>query len=142
MKKYMLAVLGLVLLLAACQSRPAQITISDPWARPAGAGENSAAFFVIVNGTSEEDAVIQAKSDVAEAVEIHLSKMDENGVMQMIRQKRVVIPAGSETAFKPGHYHVMLIGLRRELKEGDTFTLTLFFEKHAPQTFTVSVEQR
>lgn len=142
MKKFVVMLLALALTLAACQPQPAQITVSDPWARPAGEGENSAAFFVIQNGTSQDDAVVRAESDVAAAVEIHLSKMGENGAMQMIRQDKVVVPAGGETVFKPGSYHVMLIGLQRELKEGDTFTLTLYFEKSDPQTLTVPVEQR
>jgi copper(I)-binding protein len=36
----------------------------------------------------------------------------------------------AEVEFKPGSYHVMLIGLTRDLKAGDEIFLTLHFKTH------------
>jgi hypothetical protein len=54
----------------------------------------------------------------------------------------VDIPAGGELAFKPGSYHVMLMGLKQELKTGDKVTLTLNFEKAGPVTVECEVRDQ
>ena len=41
----------------------------------------------------------------------------------------VVVPAKGKLEFKPGGYHVMLIGLKETLSEGKTFTLILHFKR-------------
>ena len=63
--------------------------------------------------------------------------VDAKGVMKM-RQitEGVEIPAGGEVALKPGAYHIMFIGLKAPVKEGDKFSGTLTFEKAG----TVTVE--
>ncbi|RME79647.1 MAG: copper chaperone PCu(A)C, partial [Chloroflexi bacterium] len=55
--------------------------------------------------------------------------------------EKIVIPAGESAVLQPGGLHVMLIGLQRELKKGDSFTLTLRFEKSPPQTVNVTVRE-
>jgi hypothetical protein len=52
-----------------------------------------------------------------------------SGTMTMKRVTSVAVPAGGEVTFKPGSYHVMLIGLKKPLKAGDTVELHLRFEK-------------
>ncbi len=64
-----------------------------------------------------------------------------NGVMQMRQLANgLPIPAGGSVALKPGGYHVMLIGLKKPLKAGDTFPLMLTFEKAGNISITVSVQ--
>ena len=43
-------------------------------------------------------------------------------------------------ALKPGSYHVMLIGLKKPLTAGETFPLTLTFEKAGNISVTVPVQ--
>jgi copper(I)-binding protein len=50
------------------------------------------------------------------------------------------VPAKGEVLLKPGGYHVMLIGMTRDLQVGDTFSLDLQFEKSG--TITVEPEVR
>lgn len=138
MKKILISLLTLTLL-AACAG-PRAIEAQRPWARAALKGENSAIYFVIRNGLSEDDELIGLSSDVAEAVEIHLSSLDADGVMKMERQASVTLEAGGEAIFAPGGLHVMLIGLTRDLNAGDTFTLTLHFKRHADLTVAVAVQ--
>jgi len=40
----------------------------------------------------------------------------------------VELPAGKTVELKPGGYHVMLMDLKQQVKEGDTVPLTLVFE--------------
>jgi len=132
--------LVLILLgLTACG--PTQFTVSDPWARPALARGTGAAYFVIEN-PAPADALVSATSDVAEIVELHKTVMQQGNVMQMIKMERIVIPANSKTEFKPGGSHIMLINLKRELKVGETFALTLRFENAGEKTLQVKVENR
>ena len=51
------------------------------------------------------------------------------------------VPAKGEVLLKPGSYHVMMIGMRRDLKVGDTFTLELQFEKSEPITVNPEVRE-
>ena len=128
----------IVLTLAACGAGGGEFQVNEVWARPGLAGGNGGVFFVI-NNPGPADMLLSASSDVADAVELHKTVMqDEN--MQMVQQMNVPVPTG-ETAFKPGDLHVMLIGLKNELKPGDTFTLTLNFENAGEKTLNVTVRE-
>jgi copper(I)-binding protein len=41
---------------------------------------------------------------------------------------------------KPGGYHIMFVGLKAPLKDGDQFPMTLKFEKAGEVEVTVNVE--
>lgn len=128
------------LFIAACNARGSgELQAMDIWARPGLEGGNSAIFFVIVN-PGVADTLLSASSEVANAVELHKTIM-QDGNMQMVHQMNVPVPTG-ETIFKPGDLHVMLIGLKKNLKAGDTFTLMLNFERAGEQILSVKVEER
>jgi periplasmic copper chaperone A len=141
MKQYFRSMLflAIVFVLTACaaQARQTQvITIDEPWARPGVAGGNSAVYFVIQNPSDQADILIDAESDVAEFVELHMTSMDANGNMQMQHQESVSVGAGSNVEFVPGGLHVMLIQLHENLAVGETIPLTLHFEN----TGSISIE--
>ena len=152
------------LLISACGSSSAELTVQDAWARPAINGNNgisvsgtypnfnvngsnlwrttgNAAYFIIENDTSSEDTLLSVTSDIASAVEVHMSMMDGNGVMSMQMQEAVTVPSGKTLEFKPGGLHVMLIRLNQDLKIGDTISLTLIFEKTGSRTIVVTVKE-
>ena len=141
MKRILIFVLLSVMLLSACAPAAKDVEASDVWARTGMAGGNSAVYMMLVNGTSADDELLSASSDVAEAVELHESKMGANGEMQMIPQASILLAAGAKVEFKPGGLHVMLIGLKQELKIGDEFELTLHFKNHADITLKVIVKE-
>lgn len=87
----------------------------------------SAVYMQIENPNEEALYLVGAAADVAEAVEIHEVKM-ENDVMQMSPIEQLEIPAGEAVTLQPGGYHVMLIGLRQSLEVGDAFPVTLTFD--------------
>jgi copper(I)-binding protein len=137
--RFLVAFSALAAILAACASANGQLQVADVWARPGLAGGNSAAYFVIENGTGSDDTLLSASSDVAGAVELHMTMM-ENGNMQMEPQQEVPVQAGN-TEFEPGGLHVMLIGLNRDLNPGDTFSLTLDFAKAGTLPLQVTVSE-
>jgi copper(I)-binding protein len=60
-------------------------------------------------------------------------------VMKMRRLAGVAIPAGQTVALAPGAMHLMLVGLKAPLREGQSFALTLTFAKAGRQTVMVRV---
>jgi copper(I)-binding protein len=144
MKKILLMLIFATLLLSACATNDSHmagtdIEAHDFWARSALKDGNGAAYMLLHNHTSEDDALMGASSDVAEAVEIHLSQMKADGTMEMIQQESIALPSDGEVELKPGSYHVMLIGLKQDLKVGDNFPLTLHFKKHEDITLSIPV---
>jgi copper(I)-binding protein len=141
-KKILIFVLAGALLLSACGSSgnaSGKLEARDYWSRAAMKGNNGAAYMLLSNGTAQDQELSGVSSDIANAAEVHLSKMD-NGVMQMIPQESVLLPAGADVEFKPGGLHVMFIGLKRDLKVGDEITLILHFKDHEDITLTVPVK--
>ena len=141
MKRRLMFVLAGTLLLSACSApKSNSIEVSNYWARSGMKDGNGAAYMLLTNDTGQADQLIGASSDTATAVEIHLSKMGTDGVMQMIHQQSVAIGSGAELELMPGSYHIMLIGLKQDLNVGDHITLTLHFKYHADITLTVPVQ--
>jgi copper(I)-binding protein len=141
MKRTIVSILISVALLAACQSAKIAtggLQVRNAWARPASAGGNGAVYFVIENGTEQAEVLLSAGADIATAVELHRSQM-EGDHMSMHPQEEIALPAGEAVEFSPGGLHVMLIGLTRDLKAGDTFDLVLTFEVAGEQMVTVTV---
>ena len=106
------------------------ITINDVWARPGVKNANSAIYLVIQNSSSIADTILGAKSKHAEIVEIHESFKRDNDRMGMRQVKFVKAAAKSKLEFKPGGFHIMLIGLLKDYSIGNSFDVTINF-KHA-----------
>jgi periplasmic copper chaperone A len=130
---------ALATLLYACAPAGGQLEVADVWARPGLAGGTSAVYFDIENGTGSADTLRSAASNVAGAVELHMTTM-QDGNMQMLHQQEVPVLAG-KTEFKPGGLHVMLIGLNQDLNPGDRFSLTLDFATAGAMTLDVTVSE-
>ena len=125
-------------------------TAVDPWVRTAIRPEgsdvegappvNSAAYLVIRNPGEQDDALVAVDAAMADTVEIHSVTMDD-GVMRMRPVDSVAIPAGGEAVLEPGGYHIMLIGIRDALAEGDSVPLTLRFRSGATVDVTAPVRR-
>lgn len=104
------------------------IKVEDPYVRLVPTGTpNTGAFMVIKNSGNADRKVLKAESPVSKVVELH-NHINDNGVMKMRPVKEIDVKAGGEAVLKPGSYHIMLIGLKQPLKEGDQVPLTLKFD--------------
>lgn len=104
------------------------LTIERPWARASiGAARAGAAYFTIVNRGESPDRLISVATPLAKRAGLHMT-LAEEGVMKMRPAKAIEIPPGV-TGLMPGGLHVMLMGLGKPLVEGESFTLTLTFER-------------
>ncbi|MBF0269857.1 MAG: copper chaperone PCu(A)C [Alphaproteobacteria bacterium] len=115
------------------------LTIQHPWARAsAGMAGAGGAFFTIVNGGAS-DKLLKAEADVSKVVELH-THIKDGEVMRMRQVPDIDVAGGTETKLAPGGLHVMLIGLKAPLKEGQVFPMTLTFEKSGTVTVEVQVQ--
>lgn len=137
--------LFLAFLAAACsgvsREAAADLTVNDVWARESPTmGGNGAVYMVIENGGGEDDALVAVRSRISHFAELHETQM-ENDVMRMrpVPDQRIEIPAGGQVALQPGGLHIMLIDLTQPLAAGDTFDITLQFEKSGERTLPVMV---
>ena len=104
----------------------AQVTVTDPWVRGTVAGQMATGAFMKLQ-SAKDAKLIEAASPVAGVVEIHEMAM-ENNVMRMRAVPSLALPAGRSVELKPGGYHVMLMDLKQQMKEGETVPVTLVVE--------------
>jgi copper(I)-binding protein len=117
--------------------------IDHPWARPTpGSAKNGAAYFVIRNNGQKPDVLIAAGANVSERIELH-EHINDNGVMKMREVAGGIrVGAGETVKLEPGGYHVMFLGLKQPLKEGEQFPLSLTFKEAGTVEVMVKVEQK
>lgn len=98
------------------------------WMRPAHAGKNTAAYFCVCGHDLSEGVKITAvTSDIARSIELH-DHINDKGIMRMRPVEFVEIKDG-RSGMKPGGKHIMIMGLKKDLKVGDKVDLTLQLEK-------------
>jgi periplasmic copper chaperone A len=136
--KFLAVAVGLVIVGAAL-AQTAQLEVSDAWARATPAkAENGIAFLTIRSPTS--DRLVSVSSPVAKKAELNTMEMS-GMVMKMRPIASLNIPAGQPVTLKPSGEHIMLMGLNGPLREGQSFPLTLTFEKAGAREVTVAVEK-
>lgn len=139
------AILGALLLLlpgvpAAHEYASKGITVAHPWARATPGGVKvGGAYLEIRAATGKGDRLIAARSPAAGSAEIH-SHIVEGGISRMRRVDAIAVAGGKSVVLAPGGYHLMLIGLKQPLKEGDLLKLTLVFEKAGEIEVEATVE--
>jgi periplasmic copper chaperone A len=116
----------------------AQVAISEPWVRGTVEGQTSTVAYMKFK--SDIGArLVSVTSPLAARVGVHEMTMDGN-LMRMRAVDALQVPAGGALALEEGHRHLMLEGLKRPLKPGDTVPLTLRFVDSRGTTQTVEVQ--
>ncbi len=131
--KSLVSLLALVVSSAAL----AEVAVKDPWVRATVPHQKATGAFMRLTA-SDDVRVVAARSPVAGVVEIHEMVM-EGEVMKMRALPGLDLPAGKEVELKPGGWHVMLIDLKGQVKEGDTVPLTLEVEGKDGKRETIEI---
>ncbi len=120
------------------------LTIDHPYATPTLAAQTTGAVYFrnLHNRGATSDRLIWAQSPVSARVSLHRMQL-EGEVMRMREVAAIELPAKSE--LRMGHasangYHLMLEGLKAPLKDGDSFPLTLRFERAGEKTVQIHVQ--
>ena len=120
-------------------TRHGELMIKDVWSRATPA-RHAVAYMTILKLGAGKDRLIAAESAIAKKAELHTHSM-RNGVMRMRRVSAVEVHPGEPAILEPGGNHVMLMGLHRSLKEGETFSVILIFEKAGKVRVDVAVQK-
>ncbi len=118
-----------------------QVTVDGAYVRAVPPGlTNSAAFMTLNNKDAADHKLIYVKSPAAEVVELH-THINDQGVMRMRRVEGIEVSAMASMELKPGGYHVMLIGLSKQLMPGEWIEMTLGFEDGSESRLQVPVQK-
>ena len=117
------------------------LKLTAAWARATPKGATvGGGYFTITNTGNAADRLVGGASDVSDRFEIHEMSMDK-GVMKMREiTSGIEIKPGQTIRFEPSGYHIMFVGLKQPLKEGDHIKATLQFEKAGNVSVDFAVE--
>lgn len=135
MKKTLFSALALTLLAGAAQ---AELQVTAPWVRATVPAQKSTGAFMRLQSDTPA-RLVGVRSPAASTVELH--KMEMTGsMMKMGPVASIDLPAGKAVNLASGGYHIMLTGLKQQLKQGETVTLTLLVEGRDKQRESVTVK--
>ena len=101
-------------------------------------GHEGVVYLTITNA-GPSDTLTAVSTPVADTAQLHRT-IDDNGVMKMRAVQSLPIGQGKSLTLAPGGYHIMLMGLKQALKQGDSFPVTLTLAKSGQITTTAMVE--
>ena len=117
----------------------AQVTVKDPWVRATVPAMKATGAFMQI--TSAQDArLVEVKSPAAGIIEIHEMAMEKDVMKMRALPNGLELPAGKAVELKPGGYHVMLMDLKQQMKEGDTVPVTLVVEGRDKKRSTIEIK--
>ncbi|MBV9457945.1 MAG: copper chaperone PCu(A)C [Bradyrhizobium sp.] len=135
------AALVLVTPVRAEDVKAGDLVISQAWTRATpGGAKTGGGFVTIENKGTARDKLIGASADGAGKIEVHEMVMNE-GVMKMRPvEGGLAIDPGKTVKLAPGGLHLMMMDLKKPLKQGDKMPVTLEFEKAGKVAVTLDVQ--
>ncbi len=122
-----------------CATAHAGVSVTAPWVRATVPAQRSTGAFMHVQ-SSTPARLVGVTTSVAATAELHKMEMTDS-MMKMARVDSIDLPAGKTVNLASGGYHIMLTGLKQQLKEGAAVTLTLQImgENNKAESVTVKV---
>lgn len=116
----------------------AQVTVTEAWIRATvGQAKTGGAFMRL---TSDQDArLLEVRSSVAGSIQIHQMEMDGQ-MMKMHAVSSLELPAGKTIDLAAGGYHLMLLDLKQQLKQGDSVPMTLIVQNKNKKMLEIEIE--
>ena len=105
------------------------IVVETPWARASILQSRPGAAYLTIRNTGDApDRLLSVSSPLAEHAAVHAMERT-NGSLRMYALPGLDIAPGETVVLAPGGMHLMLVGLRRKLIEGEALPLILEFER-------------
>lgn len=128
-------------LMAAWPAFAGELTVTGAWARSTPPGAKMGAIYLVIdNGSARSDRLLEVRTPVASSAGVHRTEVLD-GIARMREVAVLHVAAGERVEFKPGGYHVMLIGLKQALVEGKTLELELVFEVAGARKIKVPIRK-
>lgn len=117
------------------------ISVDTPYIRAMPPGQAVTAMFLTLHNNTDKDRFLVAVSgDISEKIELH-EHTHADGMMKMREVPEIAIPKQGKAELKPGGYHIMLIGLKKDLPIGEKITFNLHFKDGSETTMTAEVKK-
>jgi periplasmic copper chaperone A len=117
------------------------VRIERPFAAPTVPGAPNGVAYITTLESKQADRLLRTSTPVAASNELHNMTLDAGGVMRMRELSDLQLTPGSLIKMQPGQgVHIMLMGLKKPLKLGDTFPMTLEFERGGKVVVNVVVQ--
>ena len=128
-------------LLAALPAFADGLTVTNAWSRTTPPGVTvGVVYFTLKNDTGKSDRLLKISSPIAAKVQVHRTEI-QDGMARMREVAVLHVDANKTVEFAPNGMHVMLMGLKKPLVEGQKFQLDLLFEVAGPRKVQVVVRK-
>lgn len=95
--------------------------------------KTTAAYVEIHNNSDKDVAMISAKGDISDRIELHRHTM-KDGLMSMHPVKEITTPAMSNITLSPGGYHIMIMNLKQAVNANSEHSITFTFSDGLEKT--------
>ena len=117
------------------------ITIDDPWVRSAPPNAPALGAFMEISNHSDDDIkLLSANAHGYKYLELHKT-VPQDGMMKMVKQDFIPIPAHGKLTLKPGSWHIMMIKPKEVPKEGGSVAIKLVFDNGLSKTIHAKVRK-
>lgn len=134
--------IGLVLILAVTScTQPKDVNLVDFVVREMAPGSERGVAYLSIENNSKENLILNyVQSPRIDNIEVH-QHLYENGMMKMREVRHLSIDPGQRLSMGPGGYHLMLFGVDKPFKEGESIEFTFEFQNRPAQTVMASVKR-
>lgn len=122
---------------AAAMAAKANIDVTDAWTRATAGNATTANIYLHLVSAKDADRLVGL--EVSNAARIDVREPTDQGAAKGNAAPSLDVPAGGIVNLAPGSRYLLLTGLKAPLKEGESFLLTLRFDKGGSQTAVVKV---
>ncbi|MFZ6722480.1 copper chaperone PCu(A)C [Undibacterium sp. Ji49W] len=116
----------------------AQVAVKEAWARATVVQQKASGAFMQISSVKDAK-LVEVRSPVAGIAEMHKMEMSDN-IMKMRQVDSIDLPAGKTVELKPGGFHIMLMDLKSQIKDGDIVPLILVVEGKDKKRETLEVK--
>src|SRR5882672_190523 len=121
---------------AAALAAKANVDVTEAWAKASGTATTAPIYLHIVSA-KDPDRLMSVDAAMANHVELHDDS--PQATARIMPMPIVDIPGGGTVNLGPGGRYLTLVGLKAPLKEGDSFLLTLKFDKAGTSSTSVKI---
>ena len=114
------------------------VKVTGAWVRATVPGQPVAGAYMEIT-SAKTTTLVKVETPIANMAEIHSMKM-ENGVMRMQAMASLPLPANKTVRLSPGGDHLMLMGLKRQVKPGEKAPIRLTMKDDAGREETILVD--
>ncbi|NRA64672.1 MAG: copper chaperone PCu(A)C [Pseudobacteriovorax sp.] len=140
--KYIIYVLYFLTICTAASGDEAGLKTTDFYVRETPPTiKTTAAYGKLLNRSKSSLIISEISSPQAKTIEIHSTKVDEKGMVEMDEVTSLRIPPGKSVRFEPGGLHIMVMGLKNPLKAGEQLEVDITFSKGKPLKLMIPVRK-